>query len=201
MFSSNDGILFNKAQTALLQYPILKAGSYAIPESVTTIGYGAFESCSNLTTVTIPASVSSISSYAFFYCSSLTTIYAKATTPVDLSSQTSVFQNVNITTCTLYIPIWSKSAYQAADQWKDFTHIIEMASSLNDKQANEPIIYSRNGALHIENIEVNSSVKVYDISGRIRYAAKILNSTFNVELNKGAMYIVKINDKSYKVML
>ena len=42
-----------------------------IPNSVTSIGYGAFFHCSGLTSVTIPNSVTSIGDYAFYSCSSL----------------------------------------------------------------------------------------------------------------------------------
>ena len=45
-----------------------------IPNSVTSIGYGAFSGCSSLTSVTIPNSVTSIGWRAFFLCSSLTSI-------------------------------------------------------------------------------------------------------------------------------
>jgi len=37
-YSSVDGVLFNKSQTMLMQYPGGKAGSYTIPNSVTSIG-------------------------------------------------------------------------------------------------------------------------------------------------------------------
>ena len=43
-----------------------------IGNSVTSIGHGAFDNCSSLTSVTIPASVTSIGAYAFFDCASLT---------------------------------------------------------------------------------------------------------------------------------
>ena len=48
--------------------------STTFPNSVTSIGDGAFTGCSSLTSVTIPNSVTSIEDYAFHYCSSLTSI-------------------------------------------------------------------------------------------------------------------------------
>ena len=47
---------------------------YTIPNSVTTIGIGAFYSCSNLTSVTIPDSVTTIGNDAFNHCDSLTSV-------------------------------------------------------------------------------------------------------------------------------
>ena len=41
-YSSVDGVLFNKSQTTLIQCPGGKAGSYTIPDSVTSIGDYAF---------------------------------------------------------------------------------------------------------------------------------------------------------------
>jgi hypothetical protein len=70
-FSSMAGVLFNKAQTLLIQYPGGKTGSYTIPAGVTSIGDGAFMRCADLTSVTIPASVTSIGDYAFSYCTAL----------------------------------------------------------------------------------------------------------------------------------
>jgi hypothetical protein len=74
VYSSADGVLFNKDKTALLLYPEGKSGTYTIPSSVTTVGYGAFEDCAKLTGVTIPDSVTSIGELAFTYCTGLTSI-------------------------------------------------------------------------------------------------------------------------------
>ena len=74
-YSDNNGVLFNKEKTALIRYPEGKSQtSYTIPNSVTRIGYYAFEDCTGLTSITIPNSVTSIETGAFFYCIGLTSI-------------------------------------------------------------------------------------------------------------------------------
>ncbi len=73
-FSSVDGVLFDKGQALLLQYPWGKAGDYTIPSSVRSIGAYAFGFCPSLTGVTIPDSVASIELEAFTECTSLTSV-------------------------------------------------------------------------------------------------------------------------------
>ena len=73
-FTSEDGVLFNKDKTTLLQYPVGKQGNYVIPESVTGIGRSAFAGCTSLTSMTIPEGVTSIGNSAFERCSSLTSV-------------------------------------------------------------------------------------------------------------------------------
>lgn len=67
-YSSLNGVLFNKSQTTLIQYPEGKFGSYTIPASVISIGDYAFTCCTNLTSITIPDSVTSIGYMTFDYC-------------------------------------------------------------------------------------------------------------------------------------
>jgi hypothetical protein len=107
-YSSVNGVLFDKSQATLLQFPSGLFGSYTIPSSVTSIGDGAFynsgltnvtilEGVSNivedafvyshgLTSVTIPKSVTSIGSMAFAYCFSLTAIFFQGNAPPDISN-------------------------------------------------------------------------------------------------------------------
>jgi PKD repeat protein len=71
-YSSVAGVLCNKSQTKLVQYPDGNpATSYTISNSVTSIGDAAFEDC-NLTNITIPNSVTNIGNYSFESCSFLT---------------------------------------------------------------------------------------------------------------------------------
>lgn len=65
-YASKDGTLYNKDMTTLLQYPIGRTDAdFAIPKTVTTIGYYAFSCSENLKDLTIPDSINKIEYYAF----------------------------------------------------------------------------------------------------------------------------------------
>jgi hypothetical protein len=69
VYSSMNGVLFNKGLTTLIQYPPgYPATNYAIPDTVTTIGDYAFYECNSLTNVTFLGNgITAIGDYAFGY--------------------------------------------------------------------------------------------------------------------------------------
>ena len=95
-YRSVGGVLFDRSQTTLIQFPAGEGGTYAIPNSVasiedsafvssrltgvtfgtniTSIGARAFMSCGGLATVTIPSGVTSIGSGAFGFCYNMTEV-------------------------------------------------------------------------------------------------------------------------------
>ena len=73
-YSSDDGVLYDRSMTTLLQCPGGKTGHYAIPDSAHCIDVAAFLNCTSLSSVAIPASVTRIEPMAFFGCSALTSI-------------------------------------------------------------------------------------------------------------------------------
>ncbi len=74
-FLSNDGILFTKDKTSLIRYPAGKqTSSYSVPESVTTICDGAFNSCLSLTSIILPDGLTTIGIGAFSACVLLSSI-------------------------------------------------------------------------------------------------------------------------------
>jgi uncharacterized repeat protein (TIGR02543 family) len=95
--------------------------SITIPNSVTSIGEKAFSGCTGLTSVTLGNSVTSIGDLAFYGCYNLSSVIVLNPTPVTI--EYTVFTNRK--NATLYVPEGSKSAYQAADYWKEFKKIKE----------------------------------------------------------------------------
>ena len=68
-FYVEDNVLFTADKKHLIAY-CSRQTSYSIPNSVTSIGDGAFW-CSRLTSLTIPDLVTTIGDSAFYWCSSL----------------------------------------------------------------------------------------------------------------------------------
>ena len=99
-YSSAVGILFNKNQTKLIEFPGGIGGSRTVPGTVTSIGNGAFADCFQLTSITIPASVTNIGDYAFSLCTHLSGIYFKGNPPI---ASLDVFQYDNNAT-VYYLP-------------------------------------------------------------------------------------------------
>ena len=74
VYSSLDGVLFDKSRSTLIQYPPGKAGAYAVPYGVTTLDGSAFQDCTHLTSILLPNSLTSIGNSAFYGCTNLVTL-------------------------------------------------------------------------------------------------------------------------------
>ncbi len=97
LFSSENGVLYNKDKTFIYQFPAGKAGEFVMPfsvrgmaesafvgadkltsvvisENITAIGRSAFHDCASLSAVVIPSSVTTVGMTAFAGCKSLQTV-------------------------------------------------------------------------------------------------------------------------------
>lgn len=75
VFSSIDGVLFNKDATKLILYPEGKdTEQYTLPDSVVWVGPCAFERNDYLKNVVLPSSLKTIDACAFSFCGALTEI-------------------------------------------------------------------------------------------------------------------------------
>lgn len=169
-YCSVDGVLFDKACTKLVQYPIGKKGSeyvipstvitigegafisstnlhtITIPESVTTIGLGAFMDCTSLGMITIPQSVTSLAKYSFYGCTGLKSVTSITANPFEIESNVFETSNNTFTTATLYVPIGSASKYQTVGGWKNFKKFMPIGdvngdNAINDADTKEEVDY------------------------------------------------------------
>lgn len=99
-FTSVDGVLFNKDKTELLKYPTGSSNTtYTVPNSVTTIGYRAFDYSASLESIVIGAGVTHIGENAFKNCTALKDVYYTGTQEQwnEIVIETDgTFENVNI---------------------------------------------------------------------------------------------------------
>jgi hypothetical protein len=111
MYSSVDGVLFDKTGATLLGFPGGKTGLYAIPDGVLRIGDRAFANCAGLTDVTIPEGVAYIGHGAFANCSGLQNMYFMGVAP---TFGANALVNCKILTLR-YLPAaasgWTNNAY------------------------------------------------------------------------------------------
>ena len=216
-FISVNAVLFDNTAKTIIAYPPGLAGSYTIPNLVTSIGNDAFGSCKKLTIVKIPSSVTAINDYAFEYCTllddismpntvvnigsgafsnctSLASLHTFSTAPLDLSNSYSVFSQIP-TTCTLYVPKGSLSLYQSANQWKDFSNIVEFDATAvsNPKNVNLKVFYNQaTGLLQLNGIDSSASVLVYDLNGKLCVCKTIIpGESLPVQNLAKGIYVVK----------
>ena len=82
VYSSVNGVLFNKDRTELIQYPAGKKDiTYVVPDSVTSVGNAAFCECYNLVNIIISAGATSIGMWAFDGCMNLEHVFYQGNVP------------------------------------------------------------------------------------------------------------------------
>jgi len=226
LYASENGILFNKEKTTLTYCPEGKSGQYIIPESVTSIGDGAFRGCIYLTSIAIPNSVANIGDGAFGGCIYLTSIaipnsvanigdrvfggcYTLSSVKVDwenpINISASVFYLLATSDITLLVPQGTSEAYRAAAVWQDF-NIVEDGSTaipIMNETPNVICIYPNpvSESFRISGISENTPITIIDMTGKI-----VLQQTVNPcetvlasNLRKG-IYFVNARGQTLKMI-
>ena len=146
-----------------------------IPNSVTSIGNGAFSGCSGLTSVEIGSSVTNIWYGAFEFCYSLTNLISYAEEPPTCVFNT--FDSVVKENCVLRVPQSCLAAYQQADEWKDFFFIEDdVLTAIGGVTVEGAVpatadVYSTNGMLvkrnsDLKNLKHELPAGIYIIGGK-----------------------------------
>jgi len=167
--------------------------SVKIPDGIKSIKPATFSGCTNLATVVIPSSVSSIVWYAFSGCTSLTSL--TNLNPIPFFIDTDVFEWMDQSACTLYVPVGSCSAYKNADVWKEF-NVVEIGSAIEPVEIESFKIFPNptTGKVYIE---TESNIKVFNLQG------ELLKETSGNQVDLSdypqGVYLLQVNGRWSKV--
>lgn len=171
--------------------------SVTIPEGVRTIKLRAFKDCTSLTYLSIPESVTSIAWWAFAECSNLANIYLKWKSPIEADMDAFECSEKNLyETATLYIPEGTLSEYQAVTPWSFFRNI-QSGSSIDSVKDNGSLYYSASDETLYIGCE-NTSVRVFDVNGRIVFDVQGTPTVSVSELVNGTYVAVSDDGRSVK---
>ena len=147
-YKDGDFVYTDSNKNNMIAY-IGAGGNAVVPESVDTIGYGAFCVCRDLTSVVIPESVKRIESSAFYSCTNLAMLTFHGTEAPTLgdncfteNSSNRVF-NIPCGSYSSYSNIWADAKLIAALQEPQVNFEIKVDSS--DPQQGDAFIVLQNG--------------------------------------------------------
>ena len=197
-----------------------------IPNSVTSIGDGAFSGCSGLTSVTIPNSVTSIGEYAFCECGGLTSVnignsvkeigysaFADCAELTDVycyaesvpSTKSDAFYRSSTENATLHVPAASIEQYKATKPWSNFGTIVPLTDedAIAEVQAVPILIQTQGNIITVEGAEAGTEIILYGVNG-VQLDSVIATTgvaSLNASRLSGSVAIVKIGDKTVKVLV
>ena len=191
--------------------------SITISGSVTSIGESAFSGCTSLTSITIPEGVTSIGDAAFNDCSALTEITCKAIASPTCGKD--VFKGVD-KSIPLYVPKGSVIKYKAADVWRDFVIIREIAEAgsdvyltindgskgnvklkVNDAQPYFSLKIEPEAGWHIHSVTFNDGDVTAELSADGEYVTPVIgtDSQLGIVYAQGSSSINSVSDSKIRV--
>lgn len=187
----------NKLSTLVIPDSVITLGSKAmigcrgltsitLSNALTTISSQILFNNSNLTHLTLGSVVSDISSAAFGECISLIYFTVKSDTPPSVVS--SVFQNINRSNCTLFVPAGKVAAYRAAAGWNVFGTIVEAGANVTISN-NTNLITSGNVTINFKGGIVTNNGTITNSNGSLAFSAPVVfegtgtTNTRNLKIN------------------
>ncbi len=116
----------------------------------------------------------------------------------------SAFYNFSINNATLHVPASSVDAYKAAYLWMNFGKIVgDATSNITRINTDATLIQCDGGVFKVQSIDEGTPVNVYRLNGTQAGSAISQGgaATINSNLQPGSIAIVKIGQKSVKVVI
>ncbi len=193
-----------------------------LPEGLESIGRYSFYSISSLQKVILPSTLKSIGDCAFFYNGNLSSVESHIAEPFDISetvfARSSTRDNTSNTyiyspsPATLYVPIGTKSKYEAAQGWsmfaaveegelkEEFFGVLKYSYSTGSKEAT---VIQDDGYQELTEVSIPATVKFDDESYHVtaigNNAFMNCNNLTSVTLPNGLVSIGKNAFRSTKI--
>ena len=173
-----------------------KLAMVSLPEGLTEIEQQAFIGCPALKTITLPASLTKLGD-DLFSGEDMVSIRSLRETPPTATANT--FRSMNKAACILYVPFETKSKYEVATGWKDFTNIQEKGVTETIKYGQ--LFYKlREDFTAWVTYETNGADNYKDLSGEITVEDKVIYQGAEYTVNEvgidafnGCTGITKVN--------
>ena len=164
-----------------------------------------FYNKTSLETLTIGKDLSWISEYAFQGCIRLTTITSNNLIPPTVGSN--CFDDVNKTTCKVNVPRGTQCAYQSANQWKEFTNIVDdtntaCTNGINDVVATQLQIFPNpvKDDIFIKTDLQVEKVEICSFAGTLLTQENNFNEKISISALPEGIYLLRIyTDKGVAV--
>lgn len=171
-------------------------------ESIGKRAYSAAAAASSaITTAKLPANLKTITTEAFRNQKKLTSVTCLAAVPPTLGKD-AFFPTDGAYNATLTVPVGSKAAYEANEEWKKFKEIVESdGSSVKEFEVANLKVWTAGDAVCVAGAEEGTVVNVYDISGAPVASATVSAGSATLPLSAKGLYIVKAGEATAKVRL
>lgn len=164
--------------------------SVTLPNTLTTIENRTFKDCPLLTAITIPATVTFIDVKAFGGTTgALKDVEVLSAIPANVVAD--AFENKDLSTINLYVPIGSKTAYETAAVWSAF-NIIEGTLSVKSQELLNISVYPNpsSGKIFVQTKQQKDlDLTVFDLNGRTLLSAK--GTQIDISYFSKGVYILK----------
>lgn len=181
-YSSQEGVLFNKEKTVLIEFPAGKEkDNYVIPSSVTAINEYAFSNCYNIYEIAVPSNVKTIGMFAFYFCTHLDEI--SISDEIEKIGK-AAFKNTGY---------WQNSANWNNDGLYIGKHLVEVKSGVKD-------FVIKKGTLTIADalFEINYNLESVEIPNSLRRISdNAFSACYNLENLKMGNGIVSIGRSAF----
>ena len=213
MYSSIDGVLFDKGKKKLVCYPAGKEGEYIIPYGVETVGFAAFSGCLNLTSIIFSESVTCIEDYAFYICRGLKNVILSenlksigmmafynsySLVSLELPSKLEEIGSGAFMECEKLYEIFNKSALNIVEQSDDYGNVALYAQNVYTEEGYSKLKMLGDFLFYIEDNDVtlltytgqDTSIKLPEsVNG---YSYEIANYAFAAPILLSDMEMIDI---------